>query len=211
MALTKALVDTINNARLGYATVYFADDNDLGRGPEIIVEKQIYPICEEAMEELMELDEEEEVGRLSGSSFHHIILLVKREAIQPDRFHQNIAQPGYAPIPWVNNLEAITKPLAWVLNGSRRVEFTRTLAAGIMKDNTLTPSQRQAKLAAVGNWHCVVYDWGEYYPLYDLISYISDIQMHCKRLKTVQMPWPSFMTMIWNSTQSMGLNGMYLI
>jgi hypothetical protein len=155
------IIATINEAHLGYAYVYFADEDDHGRGPKIAVKIHKNKICDDSLEELKECEKWNDVYRSSGQSFHHIILLVRGKGVKCDEFHKEPTQEPYLPIPWKEDLDHNDEDIAHVLSGSRRIEYTRYLADEIMNNTKLTSDEKEAKVEEIAYWCCVVYNLGE--------------------------------------------------
>ena len=213
----RKLQKEISDACLGYATVCFANNNDIGRGPKIH-RTLLNPrsINAHGISSLKQLHAVGKLNQKSNESLYHITLLVRPSAIKQEALTKDKATPEYARIEWSDDIKdlivATNQMLAVVADGNHRATMSEQLAAAdIVKLNSTmrdiiavkakkTTNSRAlslltqelevltANLEAIGNWHCVVYDWGEF-PRGFFLLFVRSILIICRKkmpLKTHQ-------------------------
>ena len=119
------------------------------------------------------------------------MLLVRPSAIKQEALTKDKATPEYTPIEWSDDIKdlivATNQMLAVVADGNHWATMSEQLAAAdivklnstIQRDIIAVKAKKTtnfwalslltqelevltANLKAIGNWHCVVYDWGEF-------------------------------------------------
>ena len=119
-----AIYKEVESHRLGYASVYFTTDNNLGCGPTIargILNP--HTVSQNAISDLITLHGNQKLNQRSTESPYHITLLVRKMALDTTKLTKNITEVSYPQIQWVANITEVIqangdKPLALVANGN---------------------------------------------------------------------------------------------
>jgi hypothetical protein len=92
-------------------------------------------IDDDEMIALKEAHKDQCIYQNSHFSFHHIILLLKNEAVNINAFNHDFNFPVYPDMPWVNNIKKLARNTdcdpARVVDGSVRALLSATLAKDI--------------------------------------------------------------------------------
>ena len=178
------LLDQITNARLGYATINFCNSKlDLGRGPllyELNPNKDLNKV-----KEFRILHRTGQLNHFSQNPFHHISLLVKRQAIDVQQLSQNTQAEKYPEVVWNPYVPDMEEQVVILMDGHHRAAMsvslrntfiTRFANSGnehwleqalwalnsSMPDLTYTlpVDIKRNMLKSYGDWHCALYDMG---------------------------------------------------
>ena len=188
------ITEAMNKTRLGYATVCFGTDNDLGRGPTIhrafLNPRSIKP---SGIAILKELHTGKQLVRFSSEASYHITILVRRKVINVDALEQNVLSPRYPRIEWKDLTDFKNEKVAIVADGNHRATLCEQLCTEDMKNlvklrnklelgrqplisgpNTnldkMNIEKITANIQALGDWHCVIYDWGKFNLIFLFVS-----------------------------------------
>ena len=120
----------------------------------------------------------------SSESTYHITVLVRRAAINSEALTKDILTPRYSRIEWAPNLAELIKEkkmLAVVADGNHRATLCEQLCTadteklvqvknkiGLGRTSTeatkmdeITIKRLEKNIESLGDWHCVIYDWGK--------------------------------------------------
>ena len=185
----EAIAKEIREARLGYARVCFASDNDLGRGPTIrrgVLNPR--SIRQGGVTHLKNLHGNGRLNQYSTDTTYHITMVIRKSAFKAESLTQNITQDPYPMIEWVDNITEVIQAskgdLALVTDGNHRATACEQLGAEAKKTylnskialGNMSTERANSNLAKVHwdtvekaegllrkmcSWNVVVYDWGE--------------------------------------------------